>query len=295
MRKTVVVAHYNEDLDWCIKLSKDYDIRIYSKTNKNFNFIDNNKGQEIPMYLKYIIDNYNNLSDKTLFLHGHKTSHHQDYSSDFIIQNVNWNLNDFFSVNRRNCYQEVSSTFEYSEGAFNNWLRNNWNVFENELKFPEDGLFFYSNAQFVVDKKLILQYKLDFWIKLYDWISNTDLSNIISSRIFEYVWHYIFTKKTKEDIIDNIFVNKKMKSLYKSLINFNMEDKRIDINPAVTIGDCDIVIRKIDDTFISSNHMTIEKEFTYWIEIVPNKKDLEGIQILIYKENIIIYEEHIYF
>jgi len=28
MKKTIVVAHYDEDLDWCIKLSKDYDIRI---------------------------------------------------------------------------------------------------------------------------------------------------------------------------------------------------------------------------------------------------------------------------
>jgi len=265
-------------------------LRIHSKTDKNYNFVDNNKGQEAPMYIKYIIDNYNNLSDKTLFLHGHKKAHHQEHTSDYIIQNINWNISDFFSVNRRHGYQELSSNVELSEGAFNHWLRDNWKVFENELKFPEDGLFFYSNAQFVVDKKLILQYDIDFWIRLYDWITTTELSNIISSRIFEYVWHYIFTKKTKENIVDDIFTKRKLKKVYKSLLSFSVVGQKIDIDPSVTIGECDVVIKNIDDKVISSHHMTINKDSTYWL---TTGQEMEVVKILIYKEKILIYEEHI--
>ena len=202
----IIIAHYNEDLNWAIELKNIFDIEIYSKTDGRFNIIEGNKGQEVPMYLKYIIDNYTNLPEKTLFLHGHQMSLHQDYSSDFIIKNVNWNLDKFFSVNRREWYQEVSENYAISPDAFKIWLKNNWHIFQDKLEFPTNGLFFYSGAQFVVDKSLILQYELDFWGNLYKWIQTVDIDSAITSRIFEYTWHYIFSKKTIETKYDNICV-----------------------------------------------------------------------------------------
>lgn len=195
MKKIIVVAHYNEDIEWLDNI--DIEKIIYSKTNKNFKYIDKNKGQEVICYLKYIIDHYDNLPEKILFIHAHKNSQHQDFDTDKIIPVLKWELADFFSINKRSWYQEISKNLHLDEHAYDGWLKENWNIFEIYIPFPEK-LKFYSGAQFVVNKSLILQYPKKFWTSLYDWISETPISNYISSRIFEYTWHYIFTKNPIE-------------------------------------------------------------------------------------------------
>ena len=110
------------------------------------------------------------------------------------------------SVNKRSLYQEISKKYTLNENknAFDDWIRKNWNIFQDKLIFPEDGLFFYTGAQFVVSKKLILQYDIIFWKKLFDWVTSTNINNAITSRIFEYTWHYIFTKNRIEEKISKI-------------------------------------------------------------------------------------------
>lgn len=206
MTKKILIAHFNEDLSWSNNLKFDGEIIIYSKTNNSIpeRYVSVNKSQEVPMYLKYIIDNYNNLPDKTLFLHGHSKSQHQDFDSRFICENVKWDCDVFFSVNRREWYQEVSKNYQLSENSFDVWLTTYWYLFEDFLPFPKDGVFFYSGAQFVVDKKLILQYPKSFYENLYKWSITEEInlppqtSDEISSRVFEYTWHYIFTKNPIE-------------------------------------------------------------------------------------------------
>jgi hypothetical protein len=195
MNNGLIIAHYNEDLVWLDKINIPK--IIYSKTNKKYNLVPGNKGQEIPCFLKYIIDFYDNLPDKTLFLHGHRMSGHQDFNTDSVIPVLNWNLDSFFSINKRDWYQEISKTVYFDEGAYDVWLKQNWYMFEEYLPFPE-CLKFYSGAQFVVNKELITQYPISFYKKLYNWIQTTELTNFITSRIFEYTWHYIFTKNPIE-------------------------------------------------------------------------------------------------
>jgi Protein of unknown function (DUF3431) len=184
----VLVAHYMEDLSWLTGLDN---VVVYSKTNKNFNFINHNKGNEVPHYLSYIIDNYDNLPEKTLFLHGHWNSYHQEFPSADIINKINWDAADYFSINRRDYYQEDL------EQEFFNWVIENWNVFEKYIPKPEK-LIYYSCAQFVVAKHLILQNPKEFYIHIRNWIETTNISDYISSRVLEYTWHYIFTRKEIE-------------------------------------------------------------------------------------------------
>lgn len=203
----IIISHFNENLEWFYTLKGNFNKIIYSKTIKDDSkfHIPVNKSQEVPMYLKYIIDYYDNLPEKTLFLHAHLNSPHQDYDSKFISENVNWDCDDFFSVNKRDWYQEVSKNFQLSKGSYDVWLKKYWYLFQDFLPFPEDGLFFYSGAQFVVGKDLILQYPKYFYEKLYNWSITEEInlpphtSDQISSRIFEYTWHYIFTKNPKEN------------------------------------------------------------------------------------------------
>ena len=82
----IVVARYNENLDWLLPYS-DISI-IYNKGNKNISKVFNvinlpNYGRESHTYLYHIINNYDNLADKTIFFQGriddHKTLQIKDY------------------------------------------------------------------------------------------------------------------------------------------------------------------------------------------------------------------------
>ena len=61
-----VISRYNKNVDWIYDFNSDNfnNIFIYDKeTPENLYNISANKGNEATVYLKYIIDNYENLSD----------------------------------------------------------------------------------------------------------------------------------------------------------------------------------------------------------------------------------------
>ena len=84
MKTEIVVARYNENLDWLkkIKKSKDLKITVY---NKGANDIDvpfiqlPNIGRESHTYLYHIINNYDNLADQTIFCQGDSIFHSPDF------------------------------------------------------------------------------------------------------------------------------------------------------------------------------------------------------------------------
>jgi hypothetical protein len=204
MTVNIVVAHYDEDLSWVKNINSQYNVFIYSKTDKSYNFIEPNKGHEASVYLKYIVDHYNNLADKNLFLHGHQTSYHQSEPTDYICNNLNWSIPSYFSVNRRDWYfHEGVSDVTYPENY--KWIKENWNyLFPKSEPIPKT-FHHYSCAQFQCDKNNILRNSLQFYQNAYNWIMTTTLPNSQSGRIFEHIWPYIFTGKNIEPIIENIF------------------------------------------------------------------------------------------
>jgi hypothetical protein len=75
----VVIAHYNEDLSWTKFLKYSYTViskRGYSPETPP------NKGNEASSYLQYIIENYDNLSEYTIFVHGHRNDWHHKMNID---------------------------------------------------------------------------------------------------------------------------------------------------------------------------------------------------------------------
>jgi len=187
----IASSHFKESLNW-VNFVK-YPVHVYSKTIKNKNFISFNKVQEVPAYLKYIIENYNNLPEYSIFVHGHLTSEHQ---SDHIINLIN-NLkfdNDIINLNRKDWTQKICKGDEFEDRKFS-WIENNWkDIFGENVSMPE-VFEFPSCAQFAVHSSCITRHPLEFWNKLYKWCEETNLENYISSRIFEYLWYYIFSGK----------------------------------------------------------------------------------------------------
>ena len=52
---------------------------------------------------------------------------------------------------------------------------------------------FRCSAQFYVHKSLIRRHSKEVYIKLLDYLKNTQLESFYTGRAFEYIWHIIFT------------------------------------------------------------------------------------------------------
>lgn len=217
----VIVHHYNEDLTWLKNINYPY--TIYSRTQKNqenVNFLDHDKGVEAFAYLKFIIDNYDNLPENMIFVHAHRISWHQDDYIDNIINKLDLS-EDFLNFNNCNIipfeknepetveehyYHRLNCRSQFRR-SYKLWFEDIWNeLFHNEIILPEK-IECKAAAQFLVNKKNVLKRSKAFYINIVNWLMNTDideklkitksnvsLSSQISGRILEAVWYLIFKK-----------------------------------------------------------------------------------------------------
>lgn len=98
----IIISRYNEDLDWLKhELFNKYKILLYNKGN-NDNFYKSpnmkiinlkNVGRESHTYLYHIIENYDKLSEITIFLPGSTNMNHKKERAHKIINELN-NINN---------------------------------------------------------------------------------------------------------------------------------------------------------------------------------------------------------
>ena len=188
----VVIAHYNEDLSWVNNLK--YPFWIISKHSLPLETIPN-KGNEVSSYLEYIIKNYHELTDITFFVHGHRTAWHNGPNIDEFINEVDFNL-DYFNVNsihspRSDMYLAGLNETERA------YLDPYKEIIEKEIKIKihSDKIKFRAAACFYVKKEAILRHDLSVYKNWYAWLMDMKEPSGISSRVFEYCWHIIFTGK----------------------------------------------------------------------------------------------------
>jgi hypothetical protein len=121
---TVVVARYNEGLEWlkddifkhltiiCYNSGENED--FYKPENMKIVKIDN-IGKEAYTYIYHIINNYDNLSEVTIFLPGSCDHHYRLWQVNSIIDNVKeYNTSVFFSSFYNNVQKELYNfTMDY--------------------------------------------------------------------------------------------------------------------------------------------------------------------------------------
>jgi hypothetical protein len=77
--KTLVVAHYRENLDWLKDVPEDVFIQVISKGEeppRGYQYLVRpNKGREPESYLSYIVDNYDSLEGQYFFCQGRPFDH----------------------------------------------------------------------------------------------------------------------------------------------------------------------------------------------------------------------------
>jgi hypothetical protein len=138
--KDLVIARYNESLEWLeeIDLNIFRRIFIYNKGSdlpeipflKNYNYEViqlPNVGRESHTYLYHIVYNYDNLSNVTIFLHG--SSYSNNYKWNKVIETINTTITINKSVFTASP-EDLSSLYnfkldEYSSSNKENYEKNN--------------------------------------------------------------------------------------------------------------------------------------------------------------------------
>jgi hypothetical protein len=190
-----VISRYNKNVDWIYDFNSNNinNIFIYDKeTPENLHNIPANKGNEATVYLKYIIDNYENLSDFTFFVHDEEYSWHHSGS---IIDKYNEAVNEiiggklYYNINDRCILGSIVTSEWYDEILcwYNEYIEKYIPI--NSLPNKDWTVGYRGSAQFIVHKSLILNLPKKFYEDLYNWFITTDLTNYKSGRFMEWTWH----------------------------------------------------------------------------------------------------------
>jgi hypothetical protein len=150
MNFCIVVARYNEDLEW----SKQFlNVIIYNKgiklTNDFNQILLNNVGREGHTYYKHIYDNYDNLAEYTFFLQGNPFDHSPNiiYNLNKYINNTDLSIDfEFLSEYILDC--NLDGCIYHNGLPLINIYEKLFDERKNNMKFK-----FGVGAQFIVSKK----------------------------------------------------------------------------------------------------------------------------------------------
>jgi len=194
MSLKIVVARYNESLDWttgmpnCIIYNKGPDVETQQPMIKLPNV-----GREGHTYLHHIIENYDTLDDYTMFLQGFPFDHTPFL--ELILERGEWKrpfhimARDvrYANINRdETCDQleNISSMIPTFNAVFN----------RNKIDHP---FYFGAGAQFCVSRDTIRTRPKHFYEKIRDILSSS--VNPIEGYWIERFWPMIFLGEALED------------------------------------------------------------------------------------------------
>ena len=210
---TVIVAAYKEDLEWTKNIR--HKTIVYNKSDKDVPKSKNvevislpNLGRESQTYLHHIVENYDNLSEITIFCQGHPF----DHSNNFIqIANCN-------SIGRMNELSRKSDNREWPENNedfcgivhyfifdYEHYMKQDWDlqfkiplcVIALEVMYPRclplRSLKSLWGANFAVSKRNIHRFSKAKYQKLIDY--HGEFWSLPWA--MESIWHHIFYEKDK--------------------------------------------------------------------------------------------------
>lgn len=207
-----VINNYNYDCEWTTKLPfpfemlSNHSLQNGEATNACFDIVN---------YLRYIIQNYNDLHDITWFFHGHEYGwHHFGKSILEIIKDIDYSK-DYYNISQiRNDYfyginESLDNDTRFHRKVIQK-LYEKSNYFFPILNLQKNTIITKFNAEFYIKKELILKHSLKFYKDLLDVIydfrkeSVSDAGNC--TFVFERLWGYIFTGRLIDDSSNKITI-----------------------------------------------------------------------------------------
>lgn len=164
MKRTVVISRYNEPIDWIKKIKCDYIIFNKGEAINDPEIAEEkiinleNWGREAETFLRYIVQNYKTLSEETVFVQGNPFDHFPN-TLEFINSKDN-NDNLISLGNSTSC--DINGFPSYPNLPIELIIRA---IIPN---FGESTITFTAGAQWIVNKKFILNKSESWWISLYE-------------------------------------------------------------------------------------------------------------------------------
>jgi hypothetical protein len=201
----IVVARYNESIDWLKVLIND--CVIYNKGSplniKNEIMLEN-VGRESDTYLNYIITNYDKLPDVVIFTQANISDHGMSNDVNYLLSIGNsaythtksQNYLIHYDVGKCDCFDGKwnvlkDGTYFLNDNyknnvpvAFDDWFRQNI-----QPDYP-NPIHVYCNAIFSVKKELILRNSVEYYKHLLLEVNHH--INSTEGHFLERSWYYIF-------------------------------------------------------------------------------------------------------
>lgn len=172
-------------MDTDILAKYNYSVFLYQKRDPALPHYVRNHGTEGGVYLKYIIDHYDNFPDVAIFVHG-EPKHHQAHWLQIlgcISPNATYTNINFGMVERDSEYWYNGSSI-YVEQCWKDMLKIAWNLEgkENQAKFDElvpvnKPVFvrFHCCQQFLMSRDMVRKRPLSVWKKLFRIVNEQDV------------------------------------------------------------------------------------------------------------------------
>lgn len=186
-----VVAKYTEDVSWVRELCCNYVIYDKSKDIPNV-------GRESETYLRFILENYDNLPEYTVFLQGKPFDHLREWSVKFINKCIN-------SISSPDVPVPLNHLETESHNLKARTVQSFQALFDKEVP---SKFVFPIGAQYIVPKSCILNRPKSFYELVRKVLVDTNdtreghHNSLVSPWTIERMWIYIFDKSIplKENI-----------------------------------------------------------------------------------------------
>ncbi len=183
------MSRYKKNIDWVYKIQNINKFFIYDKENpENPYNIPVNKGNEASVFLKYIVDHYDDLADFTFFIHDDEYAWHHRGSIIQLFKEALMSNKLYYNINEGCILGSIVTNPWYNEIL--EWYNTYIEKYIPMHIMPKDWTpGFRGSAQFLVHKSLITKLPKQFYEDLYNWIITTDMENGKSGRFLEWTWH----------------------------------------------------------------------------------------------------------
>lgn len=167
-----------------------------------------NKGNEANVYLTYIIEHYHRLPSTIVFVHSHEkgfpSAWHTDapdHSNVHSIQALNIDFVQRTGYANLRCIANPGCDVPFRPmGPVSADV-------EQEVAFADTWQYLFQSrhvpqvvgatccSQFAVSRDQIRMRPLEFYVRAHGWLMMTELSDSVSGRVFEYMWHIVFGRE----------------------------------------------------------------------------------------------------
>jgi hypothetical protein len=199
----LIVAHYTENLNWLRNLPKELQITVYDKSPDHSAGLNTiplpNVGREAHTYLYHIVNNYDKLTDWTIFCQGKPFDHAYDFKKtlrEFVTTGVKLASGQEQNQDFHWLGHLIDTDDYQGHRLFRPWSKNedtrglDLRGFHRAL-FDTDGPDFYTfvlGAQFAIHRNLIQQKSVQFYERALD----VSITFPDAAHCFERSWDRVF-------------------------------------------------------------------------------------------------------